>query len=146
MGISRQGPPSEERIQEEIKVWEELGVNMTEEQILLEDQIDFYDRMVTTAQCLLVVPVYSLLVYGVQKPAYKFIFPTLVWIPVNFSISMISMAASLYLMGIDHTVVIVALLVASGIAAILDLLIWLCVYSHWQLVKVQVGAPQKLPM
>jgi len=86
----------------------------------------------------------SLLIFGICQSRYKFIFPTLLWMPLDFAIYLVSIVV-IFLFNVyqlDNYVIIVEIILNLS----LSLICWLFVYSFWQQVKIQVGAPQRIEM
>eukprot|EP00090_Calanus_glacialis_P003081 TRINITY_DN12229_c0_g1_i1.p1 TRINITY_DN12229_c0_g1~~TRINITY_DN12229_c0_g1_i1.p1 ORF type:complete len:201 (+),score=59.79 TRINITY_DN12229_c0_g1_i1:53-655(+) len=84
----------------------------------------------------------SLLIYGIQQAKYKYIVPTLVWNPINVGIEIIEIIVIISLFNIDY----ISIIIGMSVYAFISLLCWLCVFSHWQQVKVMVGAPERMEM
>jgi hypothetical protein len=86
----------------------------------------------------------SLLIFGICQSRYKFIFPTLLWMPLDFAIYLVSIVV-IFLFDVyqlNNYVIIVEIVLNLS----LSLLCWLFVFSFWQQVKIQVGAPQRIEM
>jgi len=86
----------------------------------------------------------SLLIFGICQSRYKFIFPTLLWMPLDFAIYLVSIVV-IFLFDVyqlDNYVIVVEITLNLS----LSLICWLFVYSFWQQVKIQVGAPQRIEM
>ena len=75
----------------------------------------------------------SLLIFGIVRSKYKFIFPTLIWMPLDFAIYLVSILVILLfnVYQLDNYVIIVEIVLNLS----LSLLCWLFVYSFWQQVK-----------
>jgi hypothetical protein len=138
------GLPSEDVMQKEVEMFRRAGVDIDKDDIILFDGVTFYSNIVGLIHNSISVPIYTLLMVGVQNVTYKLIVPSMAWLPVSFVISIVHMAVVMALFGMDHMLMIVTMVVIFGIVAALDLLLWLCLYSHWQQVKLQVGAPEKM--
>lgn len=89
----------------------------------------------------------SLLIFGICQSRYKFIFPTLVWMPLDFAIYLVSILViflfDVYDFNNDHVIVISVEIVLN---LSISLICWIAVFSFWQQVKIQVGAPQRIEM
>eukprot|EP00092_Neocalanus_flemingeri_P027494 GFUD01029824.1.p1 GENE.GFUD01029824.1~~GFUD01029824.1.p1 ORF type:complete len:189 (-),score=30.06 GFUD01029824.1:296-796(-) len=89
----------------------------------------------------------SLLIYGIHQAKYKLILPTLVWNPINVCIDIITIIFYSVLFDIDlHDLFLHIVLITTAVYALVSLLCWLYVFSHWRMVKVQVGAPERMEM
>merc|ERR1712107_34786 len=88
----------------------------------------------------------SLLIFGICQSRYKFIFPTLVWMPLDFAIYLVSILViflfDVYDFNNFHVVISVEIVLNLSIS----LICWIAVFSFWQQVKIQVGAPQRIEM
>ena len=84
----------------------------------------------------------SLLIYGIIQANYNFILPTLIWNPISVGIEITEIIVYICLLNMDY----VSILISLSIYAIISLLCWLCVFSHWKQVKVMVGAPERMEL
>merc|ERR1711892_389105 len=103
-------------------------VKQLKSELGIEDLELFYK--VTLARCIvnLLLNLTSLvtnvlLIYGIRQAKYKFILPTLVWNPISVGIEIID----------------ISIIIGMSVYTLISLLCWLCVFSHWQQVKVMVG-------
>ena len=84
----------------------------------------------------------SLLIFGICQSRYKFIFPTLVWMPLDFAIYLVSILViflfDVYDFNNDHVIVISVEIVLN---LSISLICWIAVFSFWQ----QVTKSQKCP-
>ena len=75
----------------------------------------------------------SLLVFGICQSRYKFIFPTLVWMPLDFAIYLVSILViflfDVYDFNNDHVIVISVEIVLN---LSISLICWIAVFSFWQ--------------
>ena len=75
----------------------------------------------------------SLLIFGICQSRYKFIFPTLLWMPLDFAIYLVSIVV-IFLFGVyplEHYLLVVEIFFSLS----LSLICWLFVYSFWQQVR-----------
>ena len=75
----------------------------------------------------------SLLIFGICQSRYKFIFPTLLWMPLDFAIYLVSIVV-IFLFNVyqlDNYVIIIEIILNLS----LSLICWLFVYSFWQQVR-----------
>eukprot|EP00092_Neocalanus_flemingeri_P043382 GFUD01047798.1.p1 GENE.GFUD01047798.1~~GFUD01047798.1.p1 ORF type:complete len:174 (-),score=34.53 GFUD01047798.1:176-661(-) len=116
-----------------------------------EEELQFMEELrevflatciLSTLQSVVSITTYSLLIYGIHQAKYKFILPTLLWNPINVCIDVIIIILYTTLFDLALHIVIIT----TAVYAIVSLLCWLCVFSHWRMVKVQVGAPEKLEL
>ena len=84
----------------------------------------------------------SLLIFGICQSRYKFIFPTLVWMPLDFAIYLVSILViflfDVYDFNNDHVIVISVEIVLN---LSISLICWIAVFSFWQ----QVTKSQNYP-
>ena len=84
----------------------------------------------------------SLLIFGICQSRYKFIFPTLVWMPLDFAIYLVSILViflfDVYDFNNDHVIVISVEIVLN---LSISLICWIAVFSFWQ----QVTQSQNYP-
>ena len=75
----------------------------------------------------------SLLIFGICQSRYKFIFPTLVWMPLDFAIYLVSILViflfDVYDFNNDHVIVISVEIVLN---LSISLICWIAVFSFWQ--------------
>ena len=74
-----------------------------------------------------------LLVVGICTYNYKFIYPTLVWIPTNFLIETLSFVVFVLF---DFTDADPTVLIDIIVALTISSLCWLCVHSYWRQVNI----------
>merc|ERR1711892_1498103 len=115
-------------------------VKQLKSELGIEDLELFYK--VTLARCIvnLLLNLTSLvtnglLIYGIRQAKYKFILPTLVWNPISVGIEIIDIITLPSLFNIDY----ISIIIGMSVYTLISLLCWLCVFSHWQQVKVMVG-------
>ena len=75
----------------------------------------------------------SLLIFGICQSRYKFIFPTLLWMPLDFAIYLVSIVV-IFLFGVyplDDYLIVAEIFFSLS----LSLICWLFVYSFWQQVR-----------
>ena len=82
----------------------------------------------------------SLLIFGICQSRYKFIFPTLVWMPLDFAIYLVSILViflfNVYDFNNDHVIVISVEIVLN---LSISLICWIAVFSFWQqVIKSQI--------
>ena len=82
----------------------------------------------------------SLLIFGICQSRYKFIFPTLVWMPLDFAIYLVSILViflfDVYDFNNDHVIVISVEIVLN---LSISLICWIAVFSFWQqVIKSQI--------
>eukprot|EP00092_Neocalanus_flemingeri_P043380 GFUD01047796.1.p1 GENE.GFUD01047796.1~~GFUD01047796.1.p1 ORF type:complete len:223 (-),score=51.49 GFUD01047796.1:176-808(-) len=126
-------------IQDGVKILQSEG---TIENVAIFLKVSMATRIVSVLQSVVSITTYSLLIYGIHQAKYKFILPTLLWNPINVCIDVIIIILYTTLFDLALHIVIIT----TAVYAIVSLLCWLCVFSHWRMVKVQVGAPEKLEL
>ena len=78
----------------------------------------------------------SLLIFGICQLRYKFIVPTLLWMPLDFAIYLVSIVVIILfdVYQLDNYVIIVEITLNLS----LSLICWLFVYSFWQQVRYDI--------
>ena len=78
----------------------------------------------------------SLLIVGICQLRYKFIVPTLLWMPLDFAIYLVSIVVIILfdVYQLDNYVIIVEITLNLS----LSLICWLFVYSFWQQVRYDI--------
>ena len=98
-------------------------------QLWLEN-VDILISVISVISC-------GLLIFGVLQSRYKFIFPTLIWMPVDVAIYLMNiMVVFLFnVYRVDIYIVQIVYIVAIVFNLLISLACWLFVYSFWQQVE-----------
>ena len=84
----------------------------------------------------------SLLIFGICQSRYKFIFPTLVWMPLDFAIYLVSILVIFLFDVYDfNNVHVIVISVEIVLNLSISLICWIAVFSFWQ----QVTKSQNYP-
>ena len=75
----------------------------------------------------------SLLIFGICQSRYKFIFPTLVWMPLDFAIYLVSILVIFLFDVYDfNNVHVIVISVEIVLNLSISLICWIAVFSFWQ--------------
>ena len=82
----------------------------------------------------------SLLIFGICQSRYKFIFPTLVWMPLDFAIYLVSILVIFLFDVYDfNNVHVIVISVEIVLNLSISLICWIAVFSFWQqVIKSQI--------
>merc|ERR1712179_16284 len=110
----------------------EFGISHDQAHTFL--QTAYYTTIANLFLSIICIVISSILIYGVNKENAAHVKPMLVFIPLDFVVRFVFVCIHSINMGFLHPVTMF-LNVAICISMVIEIFVWLCIYSHYQQLK-----------
>merc|ERR1712038_1513017 len=98
--------------------------------------LSFYIAAPDLLLCLGMIVVSCFLIHGVRSKNKTFLIPAIILVPLDLLLRVAVLFVLCYILGIGHPIsAFLSLLFLYGV--IIDTCLWLCVFSHWQQLKLR---------